>query len=42
MADALEAAGQWRPVAATSPYRPMPLSHSKGGATTRAVVFERL
>ena len=32
MADALETAGQWRPVAETSPYRPMPLSHSRSGA----------
>jgi SAM-dependent methyltransferase len=40
--EALEKAGRWRPVAATQPYRPMPLSRSKGSATTRSLVFERL
>ncbi|MDF2766463.1 MAG: tylM1 [Rhodospirillales bacterium] len=38
----LERAGRWRPVEVTRPYRPMPLSQSKGAATTRCCVFERL
>lgn len=41
-AEALERAGRWRLAAATPPYHPMPLSQSKGGATTRSMVFERL
>jgi SAM-dependent methyltransferase len=40
--EALEGAGRWRLAAATQPYRPMPLSQSKGGATTRSMVFDRL
>jgi SAM-dependent methyltransferase len=40
--EALERAGRWRALAATEPYRPMPLSPGEGGRTTRMLVYEIL